>query len=453
MPTNDTNVAGPNMDPVAIRDGVEVTDIDAQRPLGEPPAVQARTPLSVVGVGAAVVAIVLLGLNLRLVFGSASAMIVEIRGAYGLGAGSAALLTTGPVVCLGVFAVAATRAVRRWSVPAVLTGCLMLVLVGTALRGVAGWPVLVFGTLLAGVGIAVANVLGPILIRLLFPHRLGVMTGLFTALVSASAGIASGVTIPLDTSVFHSWRITLVAWAVPSVFAVAAMALVAWRYHRGADHEAAVTAPPSTARPSTPRPSAPGWEGGVLRSPTAWAVTGFMGLQSLLAYSMIAWLPTIYRDRGQTAESAGLLLTVLSVSSIATALTVPVVAARFRRQRGLAVAVVALSVAGLIGVLGGGVGLAVVWAILLGLGQGGQLSLALTLINLRAPDTSTATSLSTMAQSIGYLVAALGPITAGAIHGATGSWTTPLVVLLAVMIPLTLCGWTAGRGAPATMRT
>ena len=176
-----------------------------------------------------------------------------------------------------------------------------------------------------------------------------------------------------------------------------------------------------------------------------------MGLQSLLAYSMIAWLPTIYRDRGLSAESAGLLLTALSVSSIATALTVPVLAARLRRQRALAIAVVALSVAGLIGVLSDGVELAVVWAILLGLGQGGQLSLALTMINLRAPNTVTATSLSTMAQSIGYLVAASGPVAAGALHSSTGSWSVPLLALLAVMIPLTLCGWMAGRDTPVTI--
>lgn len=420
-----------------------VTDIEARRPSGDTPAVPPE-PLYPwwAGVGAAVVSIVLLGLNLRLVFGSASAMLTEIRQAYDLGTGSAALLTTGPVLCLGVFAAAATQAVRRRTVPAVLTGCLILVLIGTALRGTPWWPVLVFGTLLARIGIAVANVLGPILIRLLFPHRIGLMTGLFTALVSASAGIASGATIPLNASIFHNWRATLVAWAIPSALAVAAMALLAWRHHRFDRTTTSVT-----------RSAQPQWQADVLRSQIAWAITGFMGLQSLLAYSMIAWLPTIYRDRGLTAESAGLLLTALSISSIATALTVPVVAARVRRQSVLAVAVVALSVAGLIGVLVGGVGAAVVWAILLGLGQGGQLSLALTLINLRAPNTSIATSLSTMTQSIGYLIAALGPITAGAIHGATGTWTTPLVVLLTAMIPLTLCGWMAGRDAPAAVRT
>ncbi|CCQ14464.1 Major facilitator superfamily MFS_1 [Rhodococcus sp. AW25M09] len=383
-------------------------------------------------------AVVLLGLNLRLVFGSASAVITEIREAYQLGAGSAALLTTGPVVCLGIFAIAAARIVRRWSVPAVITGCLLLVLLGTALRGTPWWPVLVGGTLLAGIGIAVANVLGPILVRLLFPHRIGPMTGLFTAMVSASAGIASGATIPIDDALFHNWRATLLAWAFPAVLAVLALTLITLRYNRF-----------SQSAPATVS-TFPRWQSEVLRSPVAWAATGFMGMQSLLAYSMIAWLPTIYRDRGLTAEHAGLLLTALSVSSIATALTVPILATRLPRQSVLAVGVVALSVAGLIGVLTAGTGTAVLWAVLLGLGQGGQLSLALTLINLRSPTASTATSLSSMAQSIGYLVAALGPLAAGALRSATGSWTLPLVALLLVMVPLALCGWWAGRNVPAS---
>lgn len=417
-----------------------MTEVEARQTLGDTSEVSVRTAGSAVGVATAVAAIVLLGINLRLVFGSASAMLTEIRQAYDLGAGAAALLTTGPVLCLGVFATAATRAVRRFAAPVVLTACLVLVLVGTGLRGTPWWPALVSGTLLAGIGIAVANVLGPILIRVLFPHRIGLMTGLFTALVSASAGIASGVTIPLDQYLFHNWRMTLVAWGLPAALAVVVMARLARRHHHI-----------DRARKSAVRTAAPRWQSAVLRSRVAWAVTGFMGLQSLLAYSMIAWLPTIYRDRGLSAENAGLLLTALSVSSIATALTIPVVAARVRRQSLLAVGVVALSVAGLVGVLVGHLELAVVWSILLGLGQGGQLSLALTLINLRAADTSTATSLSTMAQSIGYLVAALGPLAAGAIHSATGSWNAPLVVLLVVMVPLTLCGWLAGRDTLAAV--
>lgn len=392
-----------------------------------------RAPLRAVGRFAAVAAIVLLALNMRLVFGSASSLLAEIRHGYHLGSGSAGLLTTGPVICLGVFGTLASRAARRWTVPVVLTGCLVLVTVGTALRGVPFWTALLLGTLLAGIGIAVANVLGPVLVRLLFPHRIGLMTGLLTALVSAGAGIASGVTVPIDEGVFHGWRQTLAAWAVPAAFAVAALAVVAVRHHRFRQ------ASGGTGQASR------GGGPAVLRSPLGWAITGFMGIQSLLAYAMIAWLPTIYREQGLGAEHAGLLLTTLSVTSIITALFVPVLAARLRGQRMLAVAVVSLSVLGLCGMLFGGLGAAPCWAVLLGLGQGGELSLALTLVNLRAPSATIATSLSTMAQSLGYLIAAIGPIVTGALRGASGSWTVALLVLLVLMVPLAACGLIAGR--------
>ncbi|WP_235831462.1 MFS transporter [Gordonia zhaorongruii] len=367
---------------------------------------------------------------MRLVFGSASALIKEVTHDYDLGSGGAALLTTGPVVCLGLFGVIAARLISRWSVPAVLTGCLALVACGTAIRGLPAWSALVSGTLLAGIGIAVANVLGPVLVRQFFPHRIGLMTGLLTALVSASAGVASGITVPLANNVFHGWRVTLLAWALPAVVATAAMATMAVRHYR---HD-----PLAQKRSSGPR-----WQSLVLTSPIAWAVTGFMGIQSMLAYSLIGWLPTIYRDRGFSPQGAGLLLTALSVASVLTALTVPIVAARIGNQRLVAVAVTALSVCGLIGVASGGTDGAFVWAVILGLGQGGQLSLALTMINLRAASASTAASLSTMAQSIGYLVAATGPFIAATIHTAMGSWTAPVLFLLIAMVPLAICGWIA----------
>ena len=398
---------------------------------GVPRPVAGGDPIRPVGVGVAVVAVVLLGINLRLVFGSASAVITEITRGYHLGSGSAALLTTGPVVCLGLFGVAAGRLVSRWSVPAVLTACLAVVAGGTALRGIPSWPVLVTGTLLAGVGIAVANVLGPVLVRQFFPRHIGLMTGLLTALVSASAGLASGVTVPLADNVLPGWRATLLAWAVPAVLSTAVSATMAVRHRHASRVESRSGGPRRPYR--------------VLTSRTAWALTGFMGLQSMLAYALIGWLPTIYRDRGAGPQQAGLLLTALSISSVVTALAVPMVAARMRSQRIVAATVVALSVCGLCGVAFGGIGEAFVWAVLLGLGQGGQLSLALTMINLRAASAATAASLSTMVQSVGYLVAATGPLIVAAVHSATGSWTAPVLFLLAAMAPLAVCGWYAAR--------
>ncbi|WOC11876.1 CynX/NimT family MFS transporter [Gordonia sp. MP11Mi] len=381
----------------------------------------------------AVFAVILLAVNLRLVFGSSSAVLADIRVSYGLGAADAALLTTGPVVCLGLFGPLAPRALRYWSVPTVLAVCLLLVTGGTAVRGLDSWAWLLAGTLIAGVGIAVANVLGPVFVRQYFAHRMGIMTGLFTALVSVSAGIASGATVPLANSVFHSWRAALLIWAVPPALAVIVFLVVAVRHRR-------TLAASACSTQSSPIPVR-----SLLRSRVAWSVTGFMGLQSLLAYSLIAWLPSLYRDRDLSAGLSGLILAALSVASVATALAVPVLATRLHDQRVLAVAVVALSVIGLVGILVSGPHLALLWAVVLGLGQGGQLSFALTAINLRARDSATAANLSTMAQSIGYLIAALGPIVTGLLHSVTGGWTVPILVLIGLMAALSGCGWAAGR--------
>lgn len=230
------------------------------------------------------------------------------------------------------------------------------------------------------------------------------------------------------------WRWVLGLWAVPVVIAALCMALLSRMFARAGP--TAVSGAVESQGGSA-----------VLRSPVAWAVTAFMGVQSLMAYSMIAWLPTIYRDRGVDAAAAGLLLTALSLTSVVTALTVPSVATRLPRQSVLAVAVVLPTVAGLAGVLSSADSWALLWAVLLGLGQGGQLSLAMTLMNLRAATARDAASLSSMAQTVGYVLAACGPLVCGAVHSVTQRWEPSVLFLLVMTAPMAVAGAVAGRRA------
>ncbi|MCP2195734.1 MFS transporter, CP family, cyanate transporter [Williamsia deligens] len=385
----------------------------------------------------AVAAVITFGVSLRLMFGSASSLIDEIRDGYHLDSVEVALLTTGPVVCLGLGASVAPRLARRFSVLSVATVAMAVLAVGTGLRVIPGWPVLVLGTLLGGLGIAVANVLGPVIVRLLFPHRIGVMTGLLTSLICVSAGIASGITPPLTRAVGDSWRVGLGVWAVPAVLAAAAMAVLTAGRARGLRRQARAATEGPVMPPVVPTAG--------IGARMRWAITGFMGIQSLLAYATVAWLPTIYRDRGVSADKAGLIFAVLSVSSIVTALGVPVLATRMRSQRVLAVVVVALAAAGILGVLATGTWGAWPCAVLIGLGQGGALSLALVLMNLRTASAAEATALSAFAQTVGYLLAATGPIVMGVLHSLTDGWSVPLIALAAVMVPLAVCGVVAGH--------
>ena len=421
-------------------------------------------------IACAVGTVVVFGLSLRLLFGSTSALTSDIAEFYSANSTSMALLTTGPVICLGVFAATARYFVRRAQVTYVLVACLSLVAVGTAVRAVPSWPILVVGTLVAAAGIAVANVLGPVFVRLVVREwslserprgrewslskrprgrewsstgepdaaagrQLGLLTGVLTAVISASAGVASGVSVPLAEALDGGWRIVLGLWSIPVVLAAGCMAIFGRTLSRGLSVAGSATVPDDAHRSRT----------GVLTSPVAWSLTAFMGLQSLMAYSMIAWLPTIFRDRGVDARDAGLLLTALSVSSVLTALTIPSLATRLGNQSALAVAVTLPTCVGLLGIVSSADSWALVWAVLLGLGQGGQLSLAMTLMNLRASNARDAASLSSMAQTVGYVLAAAGPLVCGAVHSATQRWEPSIVFLLLVTIPMAAAGAVAGR--------
>ena len=423
-------------------------------------------------IACAVGTVVVFGLSLRLLFGSTSALTSDIAEFYSANSTSMALLTTGPVICLGVFAATARYFVRRAQVTHVLVACLSLVAVGTAVRAVPSWPILVVGTLVAAAGIAVANVLGPVFVRLVVREwslserprgrewslserprgrewsstgepdaaagrQLGLLTGVLTAVISASAGVASGVSVPLAEAFDGGWRIVLGLWSIPVVLAAGSMAVFGRTLSRGLSVAGSATVPDDAPRSRT----------GVLTSPVAWSLTAFMGLQSLMAYSMIAWLPTIFRDRGVDARDAGLLLTALSVSSVLTALTIPSLATRLGNQSALAVAVTLPTCVGLLGIVSSADSWALVWAVLLGLGQGGQLSLAMTMMNLRASNARDAASLSSMAQTVGYVLAAAGPLVCGAVHSATQRWEPSIVFLLLVTIPMAAAGAVAGRRA------
>lgn len=374
-------------------------------------------------------AILVFAVSLRLVFGSNSALQQDLADDYGLGSVLLALLTTGPIVCFGLFGAAAGRLTARWGATAVAAAALLLVTVGSAVRGLPAWQAVFLGTLVAGAGVAVGNVLGPILVRIHTPQWAGIMTGLYTALVSAGAGIASGLTVPLRDAAGGTHP-ALALWAVPPVVGVVLLILITAGSGGSGPSGERRSAVPLTAFRGDHRVA---------------ALTVFMGLQSLVAYSMIGWLPSVFRQRGMDAAQAGAVLTVLSLVSIVTALGVPVLAARMHDQRAVAVTLSVLTTVGLLGVAFGGTRGAMVWAVLLGLGQGGELSLVMALVNIRTRTVADAAALSTVTQSAGYLIAACGPLAVGLVHALTGGWTAPMLVLVVLSVVMCLAGTVAGR--------
>jgi MFS transporter, CP family, cyanate transporter len=320
------------------------------------------------------------------------------------------LLSALPLLAFAAVSPIVSGPVRRFGIERTVFLALTLLAVGVAVRSLPALPALWIGTALAGAGIAVCNVLIPVVVRRDHPARVALMTGLYSATMGTAAALASGVSLPLS-HLPGSWRWSLGVWALPAV-----VAAVVWSRRRSGD---------------VPEPVVAAGDGRtVWRSAAAWRLTAVMGLQSTTFYVMIAWLPSIATSQGASHALAGWYLFAYQVVGILSGLTVPAVLHR----AGPAAAGVVISVPMTVACLGLVALPAALpaWAVLAGASSGAALVYALTRISLAARNSAEATRLSGMAQSVGYLLAATGPVAAGALRDATGSWT-PALVLVATL--------------------
>ncbi|HZC40712.1 MAG TPA: MFS transporter [Streptosporangiaceae bacterium] len=386
--------------------------------------------------------IVALAFNLRGSITSLPPLFPELGSRLRLSSPEIAALAAAPVLCFGVFSGAAAPLSRRFGEERVLLGSLLLLVAGLVLRGAfPGWA-LFPGTALAGAAIAFMNVLLPSLVKRRDPARAGWLIGTYLACLCAGAIVGSLIAVPLYRAAGGSVPLALGLWALP-----AALAAVAWLPQRRfrTVPPAAPALVPGTAAAGTGWRAALRRRAGVSRYLLAWQVMGFMGLQSLIYYATLSWLPILFRDRGSSAAAAGTLLALLNLGNGLGALLVPVLAHRRRDSRGLAAATAVIGAAGLTGIWLAPLSTAAVWTLLLGLGQGAALGLAIYLMAARAPDARVAASLSAFAQGAGYLVATAGPLLIGLLHSVTGGWTAPVIALLVFVGGEAVAGWLAAR--------
>lgn len=378
--------------------------------------------------------LVLIAYNLRPVFSSASVLLPEIIAQTGLSSFGAGVLTTLPVLCLGLFAPLAPRLAQRIGAERTLLGVLLLLALGTALRGLESLPLLFIGTALAGGCIAIGNVLLPGLVKRDFASRTGMMTGLYTMALCAGAASAAGLTLPVQKMLGGSWSLALSAWALPALVVTA------------------IWLPQALARKV--RTKHAGFKViGLWNDRLAWQVTLFMGLQSALAYCVFGWLAPILRDRGLDGTTAGVVVSVSVMAQVFTCLLVPSIAVRCRNQSLINVALVTIAVAGLLGLLFAPLSTVWLWAVVQGIGQGGLIAIAMTMIVLRSPDSHVASHLSGMAQCVGYMLAAIGPLLVGLIHSVTESYAATAILFVLLGIGVAIFGWGAGRALQVQART
>jgi CP family cyanate transporter-like MFS transporter len=374
-------------------------------------------------------AVVATALNLRLAVASVPPLIDELRSSVPLSGAAAGVLTTLPVVCMAVGATMVPRLSRRFGheLPLVLVGISMAA--GMLVRVAPSVVALYAGTTIAGIGVALGNVLVPSLVKRDFADRAGYMTGIYTMAISVSAGIAGGLTVPIENLIGHGWRPALAVWALPAF--VCGLIWIPFARH-----------PSAVADRRTPTPHA----GSRLRHDRlAWQVTLFMGLQSLMFYSLLSWMPSIFQDGGVSKGTSGAYLSIYTLLGIPVCFAVPVIAERMRDQRPLIAVSVLTLAGGIVGLIVAPTGAPILWSVLTGISQAGTLSLVFLFFVLRTRTQAEAADLSSMAQSIGYGMAAVGPVVMGALHESTGGWTAPLWFLLVLTVPELFFGLKAAR--------
>ncbi|MBI6940931.1 MFS transporter [Pseudomonas putida] len=369
--------------------------------------------------------LVLVALNLRPALSSMAPVLGQVSEGLGLSASQAGLLTTLPVLCLGLFAPLAPMLARRFGSERVVLGILLTLALGIVLRSTLGEAGVFAGSVVAGASIGIIGVLLPGIVKRDFPKHAGTLTGVYTMALCLGAAMAAGATVPLAQRLGDSWALGLGFWVIPAV-----LAMLVWlpqvRQRHGL-HKVAYRVR------------------GLWRDPLAWQVTLYMGLQSSLAYIVFGWLPSILIGRGLSPTEAGLVLSGSVIVQLASSLSAPWLATRGKDQRLAIVVVMLITLAGLFGCLYAPISGLWGWAVLLGLGQGGTFALALTLIVLRSKDAHVAANLSSMAQGVGYTLASMGPFAVGLVHDLTGGWAAVGWIFAVLGVGAIVFGLGAGR--------
>ncbi|HHS9473778.1 CynX/NimT family MFS transporter [Raoultella ornithinolytica] len=364
--------------------------------------------------------------TLRVTFTGAAPLLDAIRADYGLSTAQTGMLTTLPLLAFGLVSPLAAGVGRRLGIERSLLVALVLICLGIGLRSLPSTALLFGGTAIIGCGIALGNVLLPGLIKRDFSQHVARMTGAYSITMGGAAALGSAMVVPLALAGF-GWHGALLMLMVFPL-----LALLVWL--------------PQTRKTATAPLTGSGamHNRGIWRSALAWQVTLFLGINSLVYYVIIGWLPAILQSLGYSEAQAGSLHGLLQLATAAPGLAIPLILHRLKDQRAIAIIVALMCAISACG-LWFWPGLAVVWTLIFGFGSGATMILGLTFIGLRANSAHQAAALSGMAQTIGYLLAACGPPLMGKIHDANGDWQIPLLAVALISVVMALFGALAGR--------
>ncbi len=376
-----------------------------------------------------ILGIIFIAFNLRPALTSIGPLIDMIRTDMNISSSAAGLLTAVPLLAFAFISPLAPKIGNRvgyeWTIVATLT----ILTIGIFIRSMPFLSTLFLGTVLIGVGIAICNVLLPAIVKYYFPNKIGLMTGIYTTTLGVSASIISGLSIPIAQGLGWGWNNTLLLTGILSIAAI-----IVWLPQLFFQDKI------------TNKHSMKVKDKSLWKSKIAWEVTFFMGLQSLLFYCLLTWLPIIMISKEMSTSLAGLMVSLVIFAGIPGSFYAPILANRLSDQRLIGVGISTAYLIGVIGVLlFESITLLVISTAIMGFASGSALGFSFALFGLRTKDSNQAANLSGMAQSIGYLLAAIGPIFLGLLFDLMHSWTMPLIVLIVTCILMGLTSLGAGR--------
>ncbi|MCM3569464.1 MFS transporter [Neobacillus mesonae] len=377
-----------------------------------------------------IIGIIFIAFNLRPAITSIGPIIGLMREDLSISNGTAGFITTLPLLSFAVFSILAPKIGQTLSNERTILLGLIVLLIGIVLRSTGMITALFLGTLLVGIGIAIGNVLLPGIVKSKFPDKVGILTSIYTTSMNAFAALGSGISIPLAQGLGLGWQKALAFWGILTLITIF------------------IWVPQLRGKMSKRTASQGGHSSfkALWSSSIAWQVTFFMGLQSFSFYSTIAWIPEIVESSGMSLSAAGWMLSLMQIVGLPATFFAPVLAGRFQNQKGLVLVIGACYLTGTLGLIAASAYWMIVLSIVfIGVAQGASISLALTMIGLRTTSAKQAADLSGMSQSIGYLLAAIGPSLIGFLFDQTHSWIIPLVILCVVVVLMTIAGVGAAR--------
>lgn len=378
-------------------------------------------------------AIVFIASTLRAPLTSVGPVVDEIKQVMEINNSVAGILTTIPLIIFAIVSPFVSKVTARLTMSRTILYSTMLLIVALYLRIAGDFNLFLIGTLILGIAIAFGNVVLPSYVKWYFPMQIGLATGIYSGTMNFTAGLGGGLSFPLSEITPLGFRLSLSFWIL---FAVIAIILWIPKARKGVQLEKATAITDQQDRPK---------KVAITKSKLAWMVALTMGFQSMVFYTVVAWVPSILVDRGLDPSTAGYLLMLNQFSQVPMTFTFPIIASKLKDQRILVVIITVLFLVGFSLFFTQSLVLLIIGIIIAGLAMGACFSLCMTFFSIRARTSDGSISLSGFGQSVGYLIAAVGPFLIGYLHDATESWDSGIIALIVMSALFFIFGYPAAK--------